>query len=99
MVAEAYPSLSPLLLKSMLLYSAYIPNIEKPMPCTSGGILFKDRVMLLAKLVTENPNSDVQELALEARRQLPLSGESLSESYIGKLKSLWNQRLTPNQIQ
>lgn len=92
-IAEAFPSLDSITIKDILLFSAYIPNLEEPLPCKSGGMVYLRRAFKTARIVMEQ-NINVQEAALKARKDplLLLRGERLDEDYFSALKKLWLER-------
>lgn len=88
------PQLSNVEIKEIILKTAYIPDLEKPLPVRSGGMINPLRALEVAKLKLSNPTLIIQELALEARTQGAgqIDGESSSPEYLEKLKELWRQR-------
>lgn len=94
-IAERYPSLSGAEIKKILLYSAFIPNLEQPLPCRSGGVVDIERAFSLAQLVvtqlkTQN-KINYMKLAWQARSKVRRAGENLSADTMDLLKSIWNQ--------
>jgi len=93
-VASANPELSIYAIKEIIIKSAYIPNLDKPLPVLSGGILHPGRAVAAARWLAAHPGSPVEEAVLAVRRaeQNPIPGESRDETYLAALKNFWSQR-------
>lgn len=78
----------------VLLKSAYIPNLDRPLPARSGGMLFKRRALAIARLLKHNPHLSVEQAVLSIRSNptFLLSGESNADTHINQLKALWKDR-------
>ncbi|MDD0853914.1 S8 family serine peptidase [Halobacteriovorax sp. GB3] len=92
---KTYPELTNRQIRDLFLYTAYIPNIDEPLPCSSGGMVFPTRAHALAKRFLKNKTKSIKELALEmrAQKELLLQGEESNANYLEKLQTLWKMRL------
>ncbi len=89
-VAESFPGVSGKDLKTALLISAYIPDIENPLPCVSGGVVYEKRMREVLELKIKGLS--FKEAALQVRQEgAPLVGESQDETYFAKLENFWSQ--------
>jgi len=96
-MAGKFKRLSPISLKQIVLYSAYIPDLNAPFPCTSGGMLFPRRAWELAARLQNSPKKGagiVKTIALELRKDpiFQLEGESSADSQMKRLAELWSLR-------
>ncbi|EQC48200.1 peptidase, S8/S53 family [Bacteriovorax sp. BSW11_IV] len=93
-IKNQFPELSHSDIKKALLFSAYIPNIDSPLECTSGGMAFPRRAMAFAKELSLG-KSDVKEIVktLYATPGMLLGEEKASEQYFDKLFTIWTKRL------
>ncbi len=93
----SYPKLTGQEIKNILLFSAYIPNIENPFKVRCGGMIFPRRAMEVAKrysfLNTQNDFSKIRILSLEVRfdPSFSMKGELTDASYLQKLNFLWDR--------
>jgi len=71
----------------LTLLTATIPNIEKPFPVKSGGIINPQRALHAAELLKANPDLRIEEAVT---RVFDLEGWSLAD--IEKRKRLWRER-------
>jgi len=80
--------------KEILMYSAYIPNIDEPFNVKSGGMIFPRRAMILASdyLNQKETGVSIKDLSLKVRVKTKMIGESNSEDYMSKLNDLWTSR-------
>jgi hypothetical protein len=92
-IAVEFPSLSPIQIKHVVLYSAYTPDIYNPFPCISGGMLFPRRAFEVGRLVSSK-GLTAKNAALEARQNeaFLLAGERVDDDYLNSVKELWSQR-------
>jgi subtilisin family serine protease len=94
-----YKRASVMQLRYALLLSAYIPDINNPMSCTSGGMVFPRRFYELIKWYISN-NIDTREefissaLELRSHEKLKLAGESSRRDYVEKLTQIWRKRVS-----
>ncbi|MGE0633960.1 MAG: S8 family serine peptidase, partial [Pseudobdellovibrionaceae bacterium] len=90
-LVQINPLLSNSEIKEIVLKTAYIPDLKRPMPVRSGGMINPYRAIEVAKLRLANPNASIEDLALEARKQGAgqVDGEEVSEEYLQALKNLW----------
>ncbi|OFZ23401.1 MAG: hypothetical protein A2202_05770 [Bdellovibrionales bacterium RIFOXYA1_FULL_36_14] len=92
-----FPKLTGQEIKNILLFSAYIPDIDKPFKVRCGGMIFPRRAMEIAKrysnldLITEYKN--IRHLAKEIRfdPSFSMPNESTELSYFQKLDLVWNK--------
>lgn len=88
------PHLSAMDLKQAVLYSAYIPNIEKPLDCQSGGVLFERRALKVVELMaTRGLTAKSAALIVRKDKDYILVGEDTDQAYIDKVMSFWSARL------
>lgn len=93
-LADAFPKISPVDLKYIFMYSAYIPNITKPFPCASGGMVFPRRAYAVANLVSKDGLS-LKKAALRLRQNpdFLLPGELKDQKALDRLQALWADRI------
>lgn len=79
------------ILKKLLLMSAYIPDLDSPLPCKSGGALLRDR--FLESLKNYHNGFYPFDAVITARlSHPPLEGESHEPDYVSSLKEFWSSR-------
>lgn len=89
--AEIYPQVSGQELKQALLLSVYIPDLENPLPCLSGGVVYEKRFLDVLKLYSLGYS--LKDAALKSRIDSDsLEGESQSWTYFTELQSFWDSR-------
>ncbi len=94
-MSEIAPDFEPMLLKEILLKSAYIQNIETPLPARSGGQVYLERALRVTELKKQDLEASVEDLVLRARGEgFRLKGEQMDAVSIGKLRDLWRARLS-----
>ncbi len=93
-VAKANPDLTIFELKEIIMKSAYIPDLDAPLPVRSGGILHTKRAVDVAKWLIRHPNASIDTAVLAVRKadMHPIAGEDNSETYLNALQSFWTQR-------
>ena len=92
-----FPKLTGLEIKKILLFSAYIPDIDNPFNVRCGGMIFPKRAMETAKrysnpdIMTEYKN--IRDIAKEIRfdPSFSMPNESNELSYFQKLDLIWNR--------
>ena len=86
-----YPDITLSDLKKIFLLSAYIPDLNNPLPCTSGGLVYEQRFMESLKNFTKGYSH--KDSVLLARKTLPvLEGESLEGGYLKELNLFWSKQ-------
>ena len=90
-VAEIYPDIPNAILKKLFLLSAYIPNLDDPMPCVSGGVAYPQRFQKAAELFSKGQN--LSDAAINSRKESssPI-GEASTDEYFDQLKNFWKSR-------
>lgn len=92
-VHKANPSLSNAQIKEVIMKTAYIYDLDAPMPIKSGGMLFPRRAIAAAKVLKANKNLSIEEACILARKNdKAIFGEVWSEAYFSKLKAFWKSR-------
>jgi hypothetical protein len=91
-VASANPRLNVAQIKELILKTAYVPSLTKPLPVRSGGILMKERAVLAAQIMLRHPNLSVAEAAWMAIKKNHYSPEDVSEEYHTALRKFWLDR-------
>jgi len=93
----SFPKLTGLEIKNILLFSAYIPDIDNPFKVRCGGMIFPRRAMEIAKLYS-NPDimteyKNIRDIAKEIRfnPSFSMPNESTELSYFQKLNLIWNR--------
>lgn len=77
-------------LKEILLKTAYIPNINSPMACKSGGKVFPARALAVLAEYVKNPRASVDSIVFKIRKQgIVLTGEDTTASTEEKLIQIW----------
>lgn len=64
---EENPNLNALEIKEIIIKTAYIP--KKPLPCVSGGILYPERALSVARLLAKNPLLSIDEAVSQVLNQ------------------------------
>jgi hypothetical protein len=97
-VAEANPNLSILEVKEILMKTAYIPDLERPFPVRSGGILHPRRAVAVAQFLSKNSDKSIEEAVLFIRQNEvpPLKGERNDAVYLKALQQFWAKRAVGN---
>lgn len=94
-MSEVAPQASAKKLKEILLKSAYIPDLNAPLPCRSGGMIYPERALAVTKLYVESlslKSQSVDQLVLQVRTQgLLLNGEDNSAASALKLMEIWQK--------
>ena len=92
-IAADFPGLSSNSLRELILYSAYIPDLNFPFECTSGGMVFPRTAFEVAKRVVDE-ELEVKEAALLVRadERFLLTGELSDHTQLEQLKALWKER-------
>jgi hypothetical protein len=93
-VAKANPHLNIFEIKELLIKSAYIPDLDRPFPVRSGGILHPQRAVAAAQWMIEHPDSTVETAVLAVRKAEPnpIAGENNTDRYLKNLQSFWDLR-------
>lgn len=91
-VYKANRKLSNAQIKEVIIKTAYIKDINKPLPALSGGILYPSRAVLVAKMLTNDSQLTIEKAALDSRKQISHVGESADVSYLKKLEVFWRAK-------
>ena len=88
------PNLDIYQIKSIILKTAYISNLENPLPAKSGGIVYPQRAVAVSKLLKKYPNLKIDEAVLRIRKNdpLPIKGEKTDREYLNQLQQFWKKR-------
>lgn len=90
---QAYPHLTGLEIKEIMMRSAYIPDLSHPFPVRSGGMIFPRRALRVAELM-EKQNLTILQATLAARLDghFILPGEQADQAYLRQLQDFWLSR-------
>jgi hypothetical protein len=93
-VAGANPNLDIQAVKEILMKTAYIPDLDYPLPVRSGGILHPWRAVAAARWLLKHPEEAVETAVLAVRRAdpTPIPGEGSDDKYLDALQSFWSLR-------
>lgn len=90
-VKEANPNLSNSQIKEILMKTAYVYDLKKPLQVRSGGIAIERRAIRAAQLMVEDERLSVEASCLKAHEQMPLPLE-LNGATLAELKAFWRSR-------
>ena len=90
-LAEKNPALSTGQLKEIILKTAWIQDIDHPLPVRAGGVIFPKRAEAVVLELKANPSLKVEEAIwrVRARTGMKLPGESDADGARAKLQALW----------
>ena len=98
-IYDIHPELSNEQIKEIILKSAYIKDLNRPLPAVSGGMLYSQRAQAVAELMKTDSSLSVEQAILEVRRgglvaggETDKSGEPNSEAYLERLQKFWAER-------
>ena len=75
-MSEIAPELSPLVLKEILLKTAFVPS--KPLPAKSGGMVFPARAREAVRMLKAEPALGIEEACAKARTKITAANENLA---------------------